>query len=295
MTQKTTKRDVVFIHGTWANGPDVWGEMAPELEKRGYRTHTPTLRHHDRPLLEGAEDIATLSLLDYVDDLSETVRAFDAPPLIIGSSMGGLLAQLVAARNPHVGVILLAPAPAAGMFGLYPSIMKIFIRHFAQTNFWRKPLMPEWETFRWGVANEQNEADARKFFDTLCAESGRAYAEMALWFLDRRQASRVHTQSIGGPVLVFGGGKDRVIPERIARLTAERYENGSYVRLPKSDHMMMMGAQLGNTMRYIDAWLGEVAHETHCGREAGGTGDADSDQRADGALRRCRVCRVCRV
>ncbi len=228
--------------------------MAPELEKRGFRAHTPTLRLHERSRLDSTSGIATLSLLDYVDDLSETVRALDAPPLIIGSSMGGLLAQLVAARNPHNGLILLAPAPGAGMFAFYPSIMRIFLRHFAQTAFWRKALLPEWKSFRWGVANEQDEEAAREFFDTLCAESGRAYAEMAFWFLGARHASHVDTDSINGPVLVFGGGRDRVIPERIARLTAQRYRNGTYVRLPESDHLMMFGGQLQRTLSHIDAW-----------------------------------------
>ena len=78
---------------------------------------------------------------------------------------------------------------------------------------------------------------------------------MALWFMDPARASRVETHCISAPVLVFGGGQDRVIPERIPRLTAQRYKNRTYVRLPASDHLMMLGAQLPNTMRYVDSWL----------------------------------------
>ena len=250
-------KNAVFIHGTWGNGPQAWGEMAPELEKRGYRVHTPTLRHHELPFLEGALKIATLSLLDYVEDLSRLVQALEAPPLIIGSSMGGLLAQLVAAKNPHTGVVLLAPAPAYGMFPYYPSMMRIFLNHFLQREFWRKPLFPEWRTFRWGVANRQKEDAALAFYKTLCTESGRAYAEMAFWFFDARRASRVDVNAINTPLLVFGGGKDRVVHSRIARLTAKRYRNGCYVHLPESDHMMMMGDELKNTLRSMDQWFEE--------------------------------------
>lgn len=250
-----SQKDAVLIHGTWGNGPDVWGEMAPEMEKHGFRVHTPTLRHHELPLLDGALKIANLSLLDYVEDLSRYIKELEAPPLIVGSSMGGLLAQLVAAGNPHVGVILLAPAPACGMFPYYPSMMRIFLNHFTQWGYWRKPLFPEWRTFRWGVANEQKEEDALEFFKTLCTESGRAYAEMAFWFLDPKRASRVDVKAIRTPVLVFGGGRDRVVHPRIARLTAKRYKHGCYVHLPESDHMMMMGAELKNTMQHIDQWL----------------------------------------
>lgn len=169
--------------------------------------------------------------------------------------MGGLLAQLVAARNPHTGVILFGPAPAYGMFTLYPSMVRIFYNHFAQWEFWKKPLFPEWHTFRWGVVNKQTEERALAFYKTLCTESGRAYAEMAFWFFDCKRASRVEVKKINTPVLVFGGGKDRVVHPRIARLTSKRYKNGRYIHLPESDHMMIMGAQLDSTMSYVDEWL----------------------------------------
>jgi len=251
----SAQKNVLFIHGTWENGTKAWEEMAPEMEKRGFCVHTPTLRHHELPFLEGALKIANLSLLDYVEDLSRHLQELESPPLLVGCSMGGLLAQLVAARNPHVGVILLAPAPAYGMFPFYPSMMRIFFNHFVQGGFWHKALFPEWETFRWGVVNEQSEDYALEFYKTLCTESGRAYAEMALWFFDAKRASHVDVNAINTPVLVFGGGKDRVVHPRIARLTAKRYNNGSYIHLPKSDHMMMVGAELKNTMQHIEQWL----------------------------------------
>ena len=37
--------------------------------------------------------VASLSLRDYTDDLVAFVNSLDSPPLLIGHSMGGLLAQ----------------------------------------------------------------------------------------------------------------------------------------------------------------------------------------------------------
>ena len=250
-------RHIVFVHGTWGNGPDTWSEMAPEMRRRGFTVHTPTLRHHELPLGEGAARIATLSLRDYVEDLVGYVEQLASPPLIFGSSLGGLLAQLVAARTPHLGLALFAPAPAYGMFNAYPSMARVFLRHFAQWGFWRKPLYPVWSSYRWGVANEQPRDEARALFATCCTESGRAYAEMALWWLDPGRAARVEVEAIDTPVLVFGGGRDRVVHPRIARLTAARYHNGTYVHLPDSDHMMFRGRELPITLRHLDRWLAQ--------------------------------------
>lgn len=250
-------REILFIHGTWGNGPDTWSEMAPEMEKRGFAVHTPTLRHHELPFVEGSVKIATTSLLDYVEDLKRTAEALEEPPLIFGVSMGGLLAQLVGARVPHRALALFAPAPAWGMWNLYPSMLRIFLHHFLQWGFWRKPLFPEWSAFRWGVANEQTEERAFSFFKTSCAESGRAYTEMALWWADRKKASWVDLEKIDTPVIVFGGGRDRVVHPRISRLTAARHRRGRYVHLARSDHMMILGHELPNTLRYLDAWMEE--------------------------------------
>ncbi|MEW5733875.1 MAG: alpha/beta fold hydrolase [Thermodesulfobacteriota bacterium] len=249
--------NLLFIHGTWGNGPDTWAEMAPEMARRGYSVHTPTLRHHELPLLEGSVKIAVTSLLDYVDDLVQTAKGLDEPPLIFGVSLGGLLAQLVAARVPHRGLALFAPAPAWGMFNLYPGTLRMFLHHFLQWGFWRKPIFPEWSAFRSCAANEQTEETAFALFKTSCTESGRAYTEMAFWWADPGRASRVDLQAIDTPVIVFGGGRDRVVHPRIARVTAQRHKHGRYVHLPESDHLMIMGRELPNTLRYLDQWRDE--------------------------------------
>jgi pimeloyl-ACP methyl ester carboxylesterase len=97
-------KQVVLIHGAWSRGEQLALTRAA-FEERGYTAHTPTLRHHELPLNEGATKIASLSLGDYSDDLVGFVNSLDSPPLLVGHSMGGLLAQLVAARTRHAGLV----------------------------------------------------------------------------------------------------------------------------------------------------------------------------------------------
>ena len=121
-------KHVVLIHGAWSRG-----ELAPAreaFEERGYTAHTPTLRHHELPLHEGAMKIASLSLRDYTDDLVRFVNSLDSPPLLVGHSMGGLLAQLVAARTRHAGLVAECPGSAAGIFGTTPTNMRMSLPAF---------------------------------------------------------------------------------------------------------------------------------------------------------------------
>ncbi|MEW2353393.1 alpha/beta hydrolase [Spirillospora sp. NPDC029432] len=253
----TDSGHVILIHGTWGRG-DHWTQARAEFEKRGFTVHTPTLRHHELPLDEGAGLIATVSLRDYTDDLVALARSLDSPPLLVGLSMGGLLAQLVAARTPHRGVVAACPAPAAGIFGQYPSMVRLFARHFLRPRPWARPLYPTWQAWSWGIANTQPPELARELFQDLVCESGRAYCEMAFPWLDRHRSAKVDYNKITGPVLVIGAERDRVVVPAISRATAKRYPTATYVEIPRSDHLVLFGDTLTVTMGHIDRW-----RETH--------------------------------
>jgi pimeloyl-ACP methyl ester carboxylesterase len=61
--------------------------------------------------------------------------------------------------------------------------------------------------------------------------------------------------AIAGPVLVIGGGADRIVPTRLARRLAARYRNGTYSEVPGSDHLVLHGNALSVAMGQIDDWI----------------------------------------
>lgn len=253
-----SKQHILLIHGTWCNGGN-WGDFAIELEQRGFTVHAPNLRHHAAPgknLWANAQKVAGVGLLDYVDDLAALVDSMDSPPIIVGHSVGALLAQLLAARRANKGLILLGPAPTAGMFNIYPSMFQLWARYLPQWLL-RKPMYPvSWNAWINLICNSQPREIQESYYATLCAESGTAYFEMSLWFLDRKQAARVNHADIRTPVLVIAGSEDQCTVPRVCRLTAENYGmQGSYVELEGSDHMMTVGHYLPDTLAAIDHWL----------------------------------------
>jgi pimeloyl-ACP methyl ester carboxylesterase len=253
-------KHVVLIHGTWARG-DSWGPPRAAFEERGYTVHTPTLRHHELPLQEGAMKIAPLSMRDYTDDLVELVDSLDSPPLIVGLSLGGLLAQLVAARTRHAGVVAACPSPAAGIIftptlAAMRSFGSLFGRHYLQPRPWAKPLYPPTgQRFKRWIANTQTEETAREFLADLVCESGRAYCELIFPFLDRGKATTVNFAAVTTPVLAIRGECDRMVPAGVVRQTAAKYQRGTYVEIPRSDHLVFFGEALPVTMGHIDDWI----------------------------------------
>ena len=242
-------KHVVLIHGAWSRG-ESWGPARAVFEERGYTVHTPTLRHHELPLHDGAMKIAPLSMRDYTDDLVA----------LVGLSLGGLLAQLVAARTRHSGVVAACPSPSPGVFAPTPTTLRsfgsIFASHFLKARPWAEPLYPPtWQRFRRWIANAQTEETARELFADLVCESGRANCELVFPFLDRGKATTVTFAAVTTPVLAIGGECDRLITHSVARKTAARYGRGTYVEIPHSDHFVFFGDALPVTMSHIDDWI----------------------------------------
>ena len=253
-----TTQHVLLIHGTWCNG-HAWGEFANALEACGFTVHTPSLRHHGSPetndIWGNAQQVSKVGLLDFVDDLKALIETLDSPPIIIGHSAGTLLAQLVAARVPIAGLILLAPAPNAGMFAMYPSMAAAWLRYLPQ---WiaGKPMYPvSYKAWQKYVCNETPDDVSQAYYASLCAESGTMYREMVLWFVDPKRAAKVDYPAVNAPVLVITGSKDKCTVPRIGRIIAKKYgAQGSYVELQGSDHMMTVGRYLPETLAAIDTW-----------------------------------------
>jgi pimeloyl-ACP methyl ester carboxylesterase len=248
-------KHVVLIHGSWSRGEQLAPARAA-FEERGYTAHTPTLRYHELPMADGAMKVAALSLRDYADDLVALVNSLDSPPLLIGHSMGGLVAQLVATRTRPAGLVAACPAPAAGIVGGTPTDLRIFGPHLLQPRPWTKPWCPPtFEQFRRWIANTQTEDITRAIYDGLVCESGRYVWELLLAPLKLSTASVVDFAAVTAPVLVVGAEWDRIVASRIVRQTAARYQHGSCVEIPRADHMVFSGAALPITMSYIDDWM----------------------------------------
>lgn len=249
-------KSIVLIHGTWCDGT-FWGDFASQLEKTGLQIHTPSLRYHDLPYEEGIEKVGDVSLTDYVDDLVSLVESLEEPPLLLGHSLGCLLAQMVAERTPVAGMILMGPAPTSDIFALYPTMLASFLPHFLRWGFWKKPIPPYKKAFFSYCLNAQDPSIKEALYQNLVPDSGKVYTQMAFPFLDKSRAGYVDFRNITGPVLVITGSEDKMTVSAIARKTAKNYKDSVLVSLTGADHMYESGKFQDKTLSVIHAWLSE--------------------------------------
>ena len=99
-------KEIVLIHGTWCDG-NVWGEFATGLRQMGYKVHTPSFRYHDLPYQDCLNKVGTVTLQDYRDDLVALIESLNQPLLLLGHSLGFLVAQMAAKKIEIDGMIFM--------------------------------------------------------------------------------------------------------------------------------------------------------------------------------------------
>lgn len=249
--------DTLFmIHGMWGV-PCYWDNYRSVFEKEGYRCIPTTLPYHDMDP-QGTPDprLGSTSLLDYADGLEQEIRQLGAKPILMGHSMGGLLAQMLAERNLAKAVVLISPAAPAGIFAITPSVIKSFWSIQTQWGFWKKPMRQTFNEAAYSILNLLSEDQQKEAYAKFVYESGRVAFEIGHWLFDSNQASRVDASKVTCPMLIVTGVKDRIVPVTVVRKIAKKYSAiSNYKEFENHAHWMVTEPNWQEVPEYINDWL----------------------------------------
>lgn len=251
---------IMMIHGMWGGGW-YWENYRNYFEEKGYKCLRPTLRHHDmNPADSPAPELGVTSLLDYAEDLEKEIRSLDEKPILMGHSMGGLLAQILGARDLAQSLVLLTPASPSGITALTPSVIKSFWSILTKWNFWKKPMRQKFEESCYSMLNMLPPDEQKAAYDKFVYESGRAAFEIGFWLLDSRGASKVDASRVTCPVLVVAGSEDHITPASVNRKVAKKYESVStYKEFSNHAHWVLSEPGWEEIAGYIYDWLNPAA------------------------------------
>jgi pimeloyl-ACP methyl ester carboxylesterase len=261
----TMAKQAVFVHGMWGT-PDVWRNWQALFEGRGWQTVAPALRHHDAPPQAPPAELGTTSLLDYVADLETLVRDLPDKPVVIGHSMGGLIALMLAARGLAQAAVLLTPAAPAGVLAIRPSNLRAFARIEMSWGWWRKPHRPTLDEALWHTFNTAGAREASERHAGFVHDSGRALFEMALPWLDAGKATTIDPRLVSAPLLFVAAAQDRLTPPAVVRRTAKRFAPVShYVEYPDQGHWVLGQPGWERIADDVVTWLAAPASPTKRG------------------------------
>ncbi len=232
-----TKPPILCIHGMWST-PDAYKSIAPGLEAAGYPVHAAEYR---TAATGRAGGLAKVGLDDYVSALEGIAARFAEKPIIIGHSMGGIIAQLLAVRIQPRALVLLSTAPSNGS-ALLPqwSATKSVWSVFSKWGFWREQTLLSEADALYGVFNTAPADEAAAEVKALVPDSGRVLAQIAFAAMDKAKAATVDYARLTCPALVVIGAEDRITPPGISRATARRITGPvTYKEMPGYGHWII--------------------------------------------------------
>ena len=244
----------MFIHGAFCGG---WAFDAfrQPFEAAGFETHAPNLPHHER----GAdlEQLAQSGLKEYAQAVVHYVQGLRAPPVLVGHSLGGLVAQMAAMQAPPAGLVLLA---SSAPWGVMPTTLEEHGNHFGLSmlgDYWRRPIPPDYRVARGNTIDRLSREDARRAFARFVPESGRAVREAMQWWLDSSMASQAPVYRIAAPVLGLAGGRDRVNSSSTVRRVIGRFPNGQahFHEFPEMSHWLVGEPEAMEVADFVLAWM----------------------------------------
>ncbi|WP_394849586.1 alpha/beta fold hydrolase [Pendulispora brunnea] len=259
----TTKSNnaILMIHGLCC-GAEVWDRMAGAFRQLGWRVEAPTLSPHLRVKDAPSDELAKMSLKDYVDEMEGAARRLEADtghrPIVVGHSLGGLIAQKLAERGAARAAVFMTPLAPAGVppkLSLAPFVTLgniLFSR-----NLEKRPVKI-WETgFKWGMLNGVPASRHKEIYATMRYCSGMVFRDLIMPDKNPERVAYVDETRINVPTLTIGAVKDRTVPVATHRLVAEKYKRvgGDYLEYSDRAHWVLDDLGTDRTVADITNWL----------------------------------------
>lgn len=240
---------LLFVHGAFA-GAWMWNEvMLPFFARRGRRAVAVSLRGHGAS--GGREGLRRIPLSHFVEDVRRAVAHLGEPPVLVGHSLGGLIAQRLIGHADLRGLVLVCSLPPEGLMWVGPRIA------VTDPAIWSEAFVGSLARARPLVVSS---AQKLLFSDRLPPDRIHAYAARMTPESARALAEAHLPQPVMSallhrlPTLVVGAGMDRLV-SRASVLRTALYHGAESLIAEDMGHFLPVDIGADDVARRMADWL----------------------------------------
>jgi pimeloyl-ACP methyl ester carboxylesterase len=246
---RPSRPPMLMVHGIMG-GAWYFAKWLEFFSARGHPAYALNLRGHhgSRPV----EEFGRVSVTDYVSDVRDAAQGLrerhaGASLILVGHSMGGLVAQKAAESLAPGAVVLLSAVPPRGIPLLCWALFRREINH-AVAMLASRAIVADPKDVAALFLNRVDPTEAVSFLSRWTPASGRAGREIAFGRI------AVDGERITCPVLVIAGAEDVAIPPRIQGRVAKKY--GAAFRVYEGNaHFLILEAGWERIAADVATWL----------------------------------------
>jgi pimeloyl-ACP methyl ester carboxylesterase len=224
---------VLFIHGLWLHASS-WEPWIHLFRDAGYDPQAPGWPG-DSETVEATranpDPIAAHGIDDVTEHFARIIETLPSPPILIGHSFGGMIAQKLLGQDRALAAIAIDAAQIKGVLPLPLSALKATLPVFKNPANKKRTVALTAEQFRFAFASAVSETESQELFERWAIPApGQPLFEAAAANFNPHSPAKVATGNQNrGPLLLIAGGKDNTVPETITRATLKQYRHSSAV------------------------------------------------------------------
>jgi non-heme chloroperoxidase len=211
------RRAVVFIHGLWLLAGS-WDRWRAFYEEQGYVTLAAEWPGEAESVaMAGPAEGSVAATIDAVTEhVLAVIEALEQEPVVIGHSMGALIAQRVAGEAAAAVTVAIASVPFRGVTYLPMATMRN-AASVVTDSLSGRPATLTFERFAADWANTVPESEARDLYDAfIVPASGASLVQAVTANVNPFSGARVDTRNHArGPLLILGGSEDVLSPPAV--------------------------------------------------------------------------------
>ncbi len=208
--------NVVFIHGLWISHT-AWQPWIEHFAAQGHHAIAPAWPGEYATVEEtrnNLTDQAGIGIDELTEHFTKVLDQFDTPPVVIGHSFGGLIAQKLLGQNKAAAAIAIDPAPIKGVKPLpFAQLRSAFPVLGSPLNRGRAKALTQAQ-WRYGFGNALTQAESDELWERWSIPSpGKPLFEAATANFSSNSPAKVDTANgTRGPLLITGGTADHTVP-----------------------------------------------------------------------------------
>jgi pimeloyl-ACP methyl ester carboxylesterase len=254
---------VMFIHGLWLHATS-WEPWMARFRDEGYAVVAPGWPGDHETVEESRRDpeaIADHGIDDVVAHFAGIIEQMPEPPILIGHSFGGMIAQKLLGRDLAGAAVAIDAAQIKGVLPVPLSALRATLPVFKNPANRHRAVSLTAEQFRYAFANAVSEEESAELFDRWTIPApGRPLFEAAAANFSPHSPAEVDTGNSGrGPLLLIASGKDHTVPESVTRSTLKQYRHSEAVTdlttFPDKGHSLTIDSGWGEVADTCLSWL----------------------------------------
>lgn len=254
---------VIFIHGLWLHASS-WDPWVNLFNEAGYFATAPGWPGDRETVADSrahADDIGDHGIDDVVEHYAAIIGDLDTPPILIGHSFGGMIAQKLLGQDLGVAAVAIDAAQIKGVLPLPLSALKATLPVFKNPGNRHRAVSLTAEQFRFAFTNAVSEEESQQLFDAYTIPApGKPLFEAAAANFNPHSAAKVNTENENrGPLLLISGGLDNTVPEVVTRATLKQYRHSDavtdFLEFPDRSHSLTIDSGWREIADTCLAWL----------------------------------------